>query len=379
MIGSAAAAEFAALHPELRDTARAVLSRAAPETPVARGLLARQGWLGVEVPEELGGAGATFAEAAVVAREWGRAVATGSYPGAVLAVGACLHLAPGPGRDESLAAIAAGRSTVAVAFTADADACGPPGAPFRLGRRGTRWVLSGSARFVLDAPVADEFLLVATEDGGPPVVVALSARTAGLTRAAQPLLDRTRAFGTVAADELTVAPEAIRRFAGDPVAALRRLHDRAAAAIACDSLGLSEAMLDATVAYAGARRQFGRPIGSFQAVKHACADMLVRLTVSRHLVDAAVHAVAAQAPDAVVAVAMAKSHACAAAVEIAGKAMQLHGGYGYTWDSGLHRYLERATLDRALYGSPAAHRRRLAARYRLPTATRMSSDDSTAE
>ena len=153
------------------------------------------------------------------------------------------------------------------------------------------------------------------------------------------------------------------RFDGDPAAAVRRLLDRAAVAIACDSLGLSEAMLAATVAYAKVRNQFGRPIGSFQAVKHACADMQVAIAVSRQLVSAAVEAVAEDRPDAGVAAAMAKSHACSAAVDVAGKAMQLHGGIGYTWESGIHVYLKRAALNRSLFGSPAAHRRQLAQRY----------------
>jgi alkylation response protein AidB-like acyl-CoA dehydrogenase len=140
------------------------------------------------------------------------------------------------------------------------------------------------------------------------------------------------------------------------------LHDRAAAAVACDSLGVAEAMLSATVDYVKVRQQFGRPIGSFQAVKHACADMLVQTSVARHLVNAAVARVA-EGSDATIAVAMAKSYACGAAVEVVGKAMQLHGGIGYTWESGVHAYLKRAMLNRALFGSPAAHRQRLAARY----------------
>ena len=122
-------------------------------------------------------------------------------------------------------------------------------------------------------------------------------------------------------------------------------------------------MLDATVAYAAARQQFGRPIGSFQAVKHACADMLVQVSVARELVATAVQQLAAADPEAGVAASMAKSWACATAVDVVGKAMQLHGGIGYTWESGIHVYLKRAALNRSLFGSPAAHRRRLAARY----------------
>ena len=119
-------------------------------------------------------------------------------------------------------------------------------------------------------------------------------------------------------------------------------------AVACDSLGLSEAMLDATVAYVGVREQFGRAVGSFQAVKHACADMLVQVTVARELVATAVGQVAEADPEASVSVAMAAAHSCGAAVEVVGRALQLHGGIGYTWESGIHTYLKRATLNRSL-------------------------------
>ncbi len=175
----------------------------------------------------------------------------------------------------------------------------------------------------------------------------------GLAIDAQPVLDATRHPGPGQGRRRGGGrPRREWRFAGDPEAAVRRLHDRAALALACDSLGLSEAMLDATVAYAGVRRQFGRPIGSFQAVKHACADMLVQVTLGRELVRAAVDALVAGDPDAPVAVSMAKAHVSGAAVDIVGKALQLHGGVGYTWESGVHVYLKRAMLDRDLVRVP---------------------------
>ena len=124
-------------------------------------------------------------------------------------------------------------------------------------------------------------------------------------------------------------------------------------------------MLSATVGYAKVRQQFGRPIGSFQAVKHACADMLVSISVSRQLVEAAV-AGDRRGPRRMPASRRRwrRPTPARSAVDIAGKAMQLHGGIGYTWESGIHVYLKRAALNRSLFGSPAAHRRELAKRYR---------------
>lgn len=317
ILKSTAYSEF---HDELRSVAGDLLAK---DRDVDWSVLVDAGWVGLEAPEEFGGAGATFAEAAVACEEIGRAASANSYLGsAVLAVGTLNTLQPNDTRDGLLADVASGAVRVAVALESE---------------------------FVPDAEGADRILVV-TDDG-----VAVTAPTV----TAQPVLDETRRLGTVtAADTAEVLP-----FDGDPSAAIDRLRNRAAVAVACDSLGVSEAMLAATVGYAKVREQFGRPIGSFQAVKHACADMLVDISVSRQLVGAAVQAIVDDQPDADVAAAMAKSHACGSAVGIAGKAMQLHGGIGYTWESGIHVYLKRAALNRSLFGSPAAHRKHLAQRY----------------
>ena len=315
--------EFEEFHGELRSVAGDLLAK---DRAIDWPALVEAGWVGLEVPEEFGGAGATFAEVAVICEEMGRAASANSYlGGAVLAVSTLNALQPSDTRDRLLADVASGGVRLAVAID--------------------------SSDFVPDAEGADRVLLVT--DGGvveTPVTVT-----------PQPMLDGTRRLGTVSAQ---ADAGSAMRFEGDPTDAIARLRQRGAVAIACDSLGLCEAMLSATVAYAKVRRQFDRPIGSFQAVKHACADMAVTIAVARSLVGAAVDAVAEDRSDAGVSVAMAKSYACGAAVDVVGKAMQLHGGIGYTWESGIHVYLKRAALNRSLFGSPAAHRRELAKRYR---------------
>jgi alkylation response protein AidB-like acyl-CoA dehydrogenase len=209
---------------------------------------------------------------------------------------------------------------------------------FRLERSADGVRLSGRAEFVPDAAGVDRVLVIADDDG-----VAVIVDACGLTVTEQPVLDQTRRLAVVVADGVELDEASVWQFDGDPAAAVQRLRDRAAVAVACDSLGLAEAMLAATVDHTSVRHQFGRPIGSFQAVKHACADMLVHTSVARQLVGAAVSAVSDGA-DASVATSMAKSYACAAAVDVVGKAMQLHGGIGYTWESGVHVYLK---LDRS--------------------------------
>jgi alkylation response protein AidB-like acyl-CoA dehydrogenase len=310
--------EFAEFHDELRSVAGDLLAK---DRAVDWPALVDAGWVGLEVPEAFGGAGATFAEVAVICEEMGRAASANSYLGsAVLAVGTLNALQPSGTRDRLLADVASGAKRIAVAL---------------------------GSEFVPDAEDAD-LVLVVTDDG-------VAVGTAIVTP--QPVLDETRRLAAV--HDVAVS----ERLQFDADAAVGGLLDRAAVAVACDSLGLCEAMLSATVGYAKVRQQFGRPIGSFQAVKHACADMAVAIAVSRQLVEAAVQAIAEDRPDARVAAAMAKSYVCGAAVDVAGKAMQLHGGIGYTWESGIHVYLKRAALNRSLFGSPADHRRELAKRY----------------
>jgi alkylation response protein AidB-like acyl-CoA dehydrogenase len=332
--------EFDEFHKELRSVAGDLLAK---DRTVEWSVLADAGWTGLEVPDDLGGAGATFGEVAVVCEEIGRAASATDYLGsAVLAVGLLKSLQPSDSRDELLTAEAAGSIRPGVAI----------GSFMFDGER-----LSGQAEFVPDAHGADRLLVIAADSDGSPVVV----EVAGPTVTPQPVLDETRRLATVSAETAEVTQ--VLRFGGDPHEQVRLLLDRVAVAVACDSLGLSEAMLAATVSYVKVRNQFGRPIGSFQAVKHACADMQVAIAVSRQLVSAAVEAIAENRPDTGAAAAMAKSYACSAAVDVAGKAMQLHGGIGYTWESGIHVYLKRAVLNRSLFGSPAAHRRQLAQRY----------------
>ena len=329
--------DFAEFHDELRAVACDLLAK---DREPGWQELVDAGWGGIEVPDDLGGAGASFAETAILLDQIGRAAGVTGYLGnGVLTVGA-LAATAGPDSEALLGQVARGELRMAVAL-----------GEFALD--GSR--LSGHAEFVPDAVGTDHLLVVTGSATGTGLALVPSRE---LTVEVQPVLDETRRLATVTADAAPVAT--VLGFAHDRgVAALL---DRAAVAIACDSLGVAEQMLTATVDYVRVRHQFGRPIGSFQAVKHACADMLVHIEVSRRLVADAVALVAAGG-DTEIAAAMAKAHATSTAVTVAGKAMQLHGGIGYTWESGIHAYLKRAALNRSLFGSPAAHRKKLAQRY----------------
>jgi alkylation response protein AidB-like acyl-CoA dehydrogenase len=366
--------DLAEFHEELRSTARGVLARTSGAghsdgavsghgASTAWRHFTDLGWVGLEVPEAMGGAGATFAEVALLLEEMGRAASPGPFLGTTaLGVGALNLLSAHPGRDALLQQVASGRCTLAVSLSDDDGNQPHDLATFRLETSGGRPRLHGHSAFVPDGHDADRLLIVAIDPDGQPVIVNLEPECTGVAVVPQPVLDLTRRFGALTADGVAVGPEAVWRFAGDPEHAARLLWQRAALSVACDSLGLSEAMLAATVAYACARQQFGQPIGSFQAVKHACANMLVKVAVSRSLVSFAVRQLVGEGSDRA-AVSMAKSYVCTSAVEIAGSALQLHGGIGYTWESGVHVYLKRAALNRSLFGSPIDHRRSLAERY----------------
>lgn len=345
---------FAELHDEMRAVAADLLAKDFDSDAAGWASFVSVGWVGLDAAEDAGGAGATFAEVAVICEELGRAAAaTGYLGGAVLAVGALNSLQPNDSRDNLLRAVVSGDIRAVLALPGEGEPVAFELATTRLG-----WRIHGRAAFVPDAAGAQRLLLPARDADGVVVLVDVAANAPGLTVAEQPVLDETRRLATVTAEGVEVDENAVWHFDGDAEAGLRALTERAALAVACDSLGVAQAMLDATVSYTGVRQQFGQPIGAFQAVKHACADMLVRISVARQLINAAV---ASPGP---ITASMAKSYVTEAAVEVAGKAMQLHGGIGYTWESGMHVYLKRAALNRSLFGSPAEHRVRIAQRYR---------------
>lgn len=357
---STRADELSEFHDELSAVARDMLSTRSSGQGMDWRLIASSGWLGLEMPASRDGADATFAEVSVVLREMGRAVTSGPYPAvAGLALGALGTIEPCDPWDRMLRQTVSGEVVPILALDGDH----PGGSHFHLSGATGGLVLRGGADFVLGAPDADRLLIPAITPAGEQVIADVDPQAGGLHVEARPVVDATRTFGRVTAADVQVDDDSVWRYrdGGDAAVLLR---DRAAVVVACDSLGLAEAMLDTTVAYAGVREQFGRKIGSFQAVKHACADMLVDVTVARKLVGSAVRQVSGGSSGASVAAAMAASFTGEMAVRVAGKAMQLHGGMGYTWESGVHVYLKRATLNRTLFGSPARHRAGIAQRYR---------------
>jgi len=345
--------DLADLHEELRGVTRNALVGSADDADAVVRHAGQLGWWSLEIPAELGGAGATFAETAVVLGEVGRAAAAGSFLGTAVTGVAMAGSGAGPGAERLLERIAGGEAQATVVLAPHGDAPSPsPAFEMRSG------LLHGLAHDVVDAPRADTILVVATQDGE---IVVVAVPAGDLSISPTPLLDRTRSVGTVEAVGVAVGSGQVWPIAGDARLELDRVFDRAATALAIDSLGIAGRMLDDTVSYVGQRRQFDRTIGSFQAVKHQLADVLVDLRIGQELVGAAIGSIVA-GRDAGVAASRAKAFCCEVAVSATGTAMQLHGGIGYTWESGIHTYLKRAMLNRSLLGSPERHRDRLGER-----------------
>ncbi|GAA2438537.1 acyl-CoA dehydrogenase family protein [Streptomyces macrosporus] len=369
---------YSEIEEELRSSVRALLADRCPhesvlarcETPepydrkLWRALARDLGAASLAVPEEAGGAGASVREVAVVLEELGRAAAPTPYLGSAVLAGTALLALPGSGEAaELLAALASGERTATLAVPlSTAPGTGAFPTAVRADSAGT---LTGTVTSVADAAVAD-VLLVPAEGRDGPGLYAVEASAAALTVAPRTSLDLTRPLADV-----TLAGTAARRLAGpgDAPAALERALLTGAGLLASEQLGIAEWCLTATVAYLKDRRQFGRPLGSFQALKHRLADLWLDVAGARAAARYAADTLAGGDPDAPVAVAVAASHCGDLAVRAAEECVQLHGGIGMTWEHPAHLYLKRAKADQIALGTPDRHRTALADLVDLPAPT----------
>ena len=318
-------------------------------------LTAGLGWPGLGLPEEYGGTGQGLVELTLVAEELGRALGRGPFA-PTSAVGRALAAAGSPElRAEVLPELASGSGWATWAFA-------EPHAPWSLdGIRATARtdgdaiVLDGVKTAVQDAGGARRLLVTARHDGVPASFLVDRAGP-GVTVRRQQVLDLTRSFYEVRFHGVRVPHE--RRLDARPEE-IQRLLDEASVLRCADALGVMQRMLELTVEHTGSRVQFGRPIGTFQAVKHACADMALLVHGARAATSYAAMSADAGADDAGRAACAAASYVAAGAAEFAARALQLHGGIGFTWEHDLHLHLRRARADSVLYGDAAVHRDRL--------------------
>jgi alkylation response protein AidB-like acyl-CoA dehydrogenase len=349
----------------------AVLARVdageADDVPLWHALAADLGCAGLLIDESHGGAGASYREAAVVAEETGKAAACVPYlTSAVMATTALL----GTGEPDLLRGLASGRLTAALAvpFADMPPARGAPARswPVRVGQPENGDAagvarLSGTVRGVAGALAAG--VLLVPGDGVPFGLYAVDAAAAGVSRAPVVSLDATRPLADVTLDNAAGRPVATGEDAARAVAAALTA---GAGILAAELFGVAEQCLGMTVSYVKERRQFARPVGSFQAVKHRLADVWVAVTQARAAARYAAACLATGDPDTPVAVALAKAACGDAAVLAAQECVQLHGGIGFTWEHPAHLLLKRAKSGSLALGSPDRHRATLAALVDLP-------------
>ncbi|MFD4411161.1 MULTISPECIES: acyl-CoA dehydrogenase family protein [unclassified Streptomyces] len=303
------------------------------------------GLTGLLVPESEGGQGATHREVAVVLEELGRAVAPVPYLTSAVVATEALLACEGEEAARLLAALASGRTVGALAVALNVG----PGGTYRAVRH-EDGSLHGELTGIADAVAAD-VLLVPAEDGG---LYAVDADAVTVTP--QVSLDLTRPVAKV-----TFEGAPARLLTPDAPAAVRRALRAGAGLLVSEQLGLADWSLTETVRYLKERKQFNRPVGGFQALKHRLAQLWLEVVHTRAAARDAADALATGSDDTDVAVAVAQAYASPVAVHAAEEALQLHGGIGMTWEHPVHLYLKRAKADSIAYGTAGAHREALAA------------------
>jgi alkylation response protein AidB-like acyl-CoA dehydrogenase len=358
---------------ELRESVRRFLADRAP-LPRVRELMetaggideqvwrqagAQLGLQGLAIPEEYGGSGFSFAEQAIVLEEMGAALYGGPYlASSVLAATVLLAIGDERARRDLLPGIASGETVATLAFTEDDGSWEPEAIRLAAAKDGPGWVLDGHKSFVLDGHTAGVVLVMARTGAGLSVF-AVDAGADGLRRTVLPTLDQTRKLARL---EFAAVPATLIGAPGDGAAALARTLDVAAIALAAEQLGGAQRALDMAVAYAKIRYQFGRPIGSFQAIKHRCADLLLEVESLRSAVGYAAAAVAEDSAEVPVVAALAKAYASDVYFHVAAENIQIHGGIGFTWEHDAHLYFKRAKASELFLGDASYHRERLADR-----------------
>jgi alkylation response protein AidB-like acyl-CoA dehydrogenase len=334
---------------DLRDVVRGLLAAAGGEGGAWGRLCREVGVAGLAIPERYGGSGGGAAEVGVVMEELGRELTSSPMLGsAVLAAQALLGSGDEAACERLLRGIADGSATAALAWTTLAGRWSTG----EVGYRASEAQLDGVAHYVLDGDTAD-VLLVATQGPAGVGLFEVDPGQDGVNRTASVAMDSTRALAAV---RLTGALG--RRVGGDATGALERARDLACLALAAEQAGAARRALELTVAYALTRVQFGRVIGSFQALQHRLADLHVLVESAVSLSRAAA---AEEGPGLGVRAAAAKVYCCEAAMRTAAEMIQLHGAIGITWEHPAHRYLKRAHGALHLFGGSAQHTAAIAA------------------
>jgi alkylation response protein AidB-like acyl-CoA dehydrogenase len=397
---------------ELRKNARRLLETASSGAEVRKAMASERGYdetlwhrLGEElgftslaIPEAYGGAGLGFVELAAVLEEMGRALLCSPFFSTVcLAANAILHAGTEAQKRELLPAIAAGRTTATVALLSTNGRWDALGSGVSFVAKGDDFELTGQSSFVMDGHTADLVLVVARpgvektdarsiaprasprNERGAPSIFVIPASTPGLQRRALATMDMTRKQAEITLRQVRVPASARLGFdasrdgdatpnsahgekahhgvaKGAVVDPLARALDLAKIALAAEQIGGAERCLDMSVEYAKTRVQFGRPIGSFQAIKHKLADMFVQVESAKSAAYYAAWTAAHEESEIAPAAALVKSFCSDAYFQVAAECIQIHGGVGFTWEHDAHLFFKRAKSSETLFGDASFHR-----------------------
>ena len=363
---------------QLRDAVRRFLESKSPSSEVRRLMETTEGYdpavwsqmaneLGLQsihIPEEYGGQGFTFVELAIVLEEMGRFLLCAPYfSSIVLAADAIMNAGSDADKKELLPGIASGETIATLAFTEPNGKWDASGIEMIASGSGDSYTLSGTKMFVLDGSIASLVVVAARTEGTSGEdgisLFAVEGDASGLTRTALSTMDQTRKQAKLEFDGVSARPIGAP---GSAWPAFSKTLDQAAVGIANEMVGGAQMVLEMSVEYAKVRVQFGRPIGSFQAIKHKCADMLLEVESGKSAAYYAAWAAAEDNDELPVAASLAKAYCSDAYFHAAAENIQIHGGIGFTWEHDAHLYFKRAKSSEILLGDATYHRELLAQR-----------------
>jgi alkylation response protein AidB-like acyl-CoA dehydrogenase len=364
---------FSAEQDELRKSVRKFLEDKSPESEVRRlmesvdgydpavwtQLCEQLGLAGLAIPEKYGGSGFGYVELIVVFEEMGRALLCAPYFSSVaLAANLLITVDDESAKVAYLPSLASGQKIGSVALAETTGRWDEAGITTAATQSASGWLLNGEKSFVTDGHVADVVFVAARTNAGVSIF-AVDKGATGFVASALATLDQTRKQA-----KLTFAQTPARLIGeeGTGWSALSKMLDLAAVALAAEQVGGAQQILDVTVQYAKDREQFGQPIGSFQVIKHKCADMLLEVESARSAAYYAGWAAADDGDDLPIAASLAKSYCSEAYFHAAAESIQIHGGIGFTWEHPVHLYFKRAKSSELLFGDGSYHRELLAQR-----------------
>ncbi|MBP1688531.1 MAG: acyl-CoA dehydrogenase, partial [Deltaproteobacteria bacterium] len=365
-----AARDFLSDHCGPTQIRKVMETEAGYDPDVWRRIGAELGWASIIIPEGYGGVGLSYVELVGLMEEMGFALLCAPFFSTVcLATNALLLGGTEEQKQEYLPGIAAGETIATLAYTEASGRWNADGITAVAKRDGGDFVLNGTKTFVIDGHTAQLLIVAARREGscgteGVSLFV-VPAATAGITRCCLPTMDQTRKQAEVALHNVRVPATALMGNEGEGWQLLSQTLDRAAVALSAEQVGGAQRCLDMTVQYAKERIQFGRPIGAFQALKHKCADMMLRVESARSASYYAGWAASVDDRELPVLASLAKAYCSDAYFACAAESVQIHGGVGFSWEYDVHLYFKRAKSSETLLGDAAYHRELVAQRIGL--------------